>query len=315
MLQYNIDNEIGEFPVKIELPNYSIQEFIKFYKEGNFDELLTKFGSIKFSGLNIDSTQTFGEITNGISKNFLDYVDGNSPRTKLEGKVYTSTEYDNTQKITMHNELSYSSTWPKKIFFSCVQPAAVGGETTLADGRLILKEMNPSIVKEIEKKGIVYIRNLHGGIGVGPSWQDTFETTDKSVVEKHCEANNIKFQWYDENLRLYQNSKGIINHHITGEKVWFNQIDQFHPSHLGEDIFETLNLICESPEEFPMYVTFGDGSEIPSSTVAEIMETIEKVTEYPVWDKGELLVVDNELVCHGRNSFEGDRLVLVAMST
>nr|BFF38235.1 hypothetical protein BACY1_00400 [Tenacibaculum mesophilum] len=152
MLQYNIDNEIGEFPVKIELPNYSIQEFIKFYKEGNFDELLTKFGSIKFSGLNIDSTQTFGEITNGISKNFLDYVDGNSPRTKLEGKVYTSTEYDNTQKITMHNELSYSSTWPKKIFFSCVQPAAVGGETTLADGRLILKEMNPSIVKEIEKK-------------------------------------------------------------------------------------------------------------------------------------------------------------------
>nr|BFF38234.1 hypothetical protein BACY1_00390 [Tenacibaculum mesophilum] len=114
---------------------------------------------------------------------------------------------------------------------------------------------------------------------------------------------------------MYQNSKGIINHHITGEKVWFNQIDQFHPSHLGEDIFETLNLICESPEEFPMYVTFGDGSEIPSSTVAEIMETIEKVTEYPVWDKGELLVVDNELVCHGRNSFEGDRLVLVAMST
>ncbi|TYP74345.1 TauD/TfdA family dioxygenase [Aquimarina intermedia] len=303
-------------PILIELDNFSVPRFIEYYNTNkeNIEKILSKRGAIKFSGIAIDSLHSFQEATNGISDNFLDYIDGNSPRTKLQGKVYTSTEYESSQKITMHNELSYSSKWPKKLYFSCIEPSITGGETLLADCRTIVQNMNPSIIEEIESRGITYIRNLHSGQGMGPSWKDTFETEDKNEVEQYCLTAHIKYEWLnDDSLRLYQNSKGIIKHHITGEKVWFNQIDQFHPSHLGTEVFETLQLLYESPKEYPMYVTFGDGKEIHEQMISEIIESIEKETLYPVWQKNELLILDNELVCHGRNSYTGNRLILVTM--
>jgi len=48
--------------------------------------------------------------------------------------------------------------------------------------------------------------------------------------------------------------------------------------------------------------------------VKEILESIEKVTIAPKWKKNEILLVDNELVSHGRGSYTGSRRVLVSMS-
>ncbi|MNR12400.1 Taurine catabolism dioxygenase TauD, TfdA family [compost metagenome] len=111
-----------------------------------------------------------------------------------------------------------------------------------------------------------------------------------------------------------QPSKGIIRHRTTDELVWFNQIDQFHPAHLGDEIYETMQSIYESTEDFPMNVKFGDGTPIEEDMVHEILNTIETVTIAPVWNKNELLIIDNELVSHGRNEFSGERKVLVSMS-
>jgi Taurine catabolism dioxygenase TauD, TfdA family len=304
-------------PVLIELKGMDPGAFVSYYSanKAEIERNLLKNGAIKFSGIQIDSVDDFQQIVNSISVKFLNYIDGNSPRIKLSGNVYTSTEYDQTQRITMHNELSYSAKWPNSLFFSCLQPAVSGGETLIADSREILKRMNRDIVSEIEHRGIVYIRNLHSGEGLGPSWQDTFETKDTGQVEAYCQSYGIQFEWRSkDSLRLKQPSRGIIEHRTSGEKVWFNQIDQFHPDHLGEEMLEMLSIMYDSPDDFPTYVTFGDGKEISKSLVREISDTIDELVIAPAWHPNELLVVDNELVCHGRNSFTGDRKVLVAMS-
>ncbi|HEX9508913.1 MAG TPA: TauD/TfdA family dioxygenase [Puia sp.] len=308
---------ITSLPPIIELDGLDPAMFISYYLENKDDieDKLFETGMLKFAGVHIDSLDNFQQIVDSISNRFLSYIDGNSPRTKLSGNVYTSTEYDNTQKITMHNELSYSAKWPNKLFLSCLQPAETGGETLIADSRDILLNMDRSIVSEIEKRGIIYIRNLHGGQGLGPSWQDTFETDDKIQLEKYCRDYNIEFEWRDDNnLKVIQRSRGIIEHRKTKEKIWFNQIDQFHPCHLGEEILEAMKFMYDSPEDFPMYVRFGDGKDIDESIVKQILETIDEVTIAPGWKRNEFLIIDNELVCHGRNSFTGQRKVLVAMS-
>lgn len=306
-----------QLPVTVQLDEKDPDTFIAYYLDNKkeFEETLLQKGALKFRGIRIGSLEDFQKIVDSISSKFLSYIDGNSPRTKLSGNVYTSTEFDKQQKITMHNELSYSAKWPNKIFFSCVQPAETGGETLIADSREILSKMDTDITDEIEKRGICYIRNLHGGSGIGPTWQDTFETTDPVQVEKYCAAYGINYEWSGRNnLRLKQPSKGIITHRVTGERLWFNQIDQFHPCHLGEELYETMQLMYESPENFPMYVRFGDGKEISESFVQEILKTIDEVTIAPAWQENELLILDNELVCHGRNFYTGNRKVLVAMS-
>ncbi len=309
--------ELERLPMLVRLDNMPPAAFISWYndRKGTIEAQLLKGGALKFQGVLIASVEDFQCVVNGISDNFLNYVDGNSPRIKLSGIVYTSTEYDKTQRITMHNELSYSANWPNKLFFSCLVPAGSGGETLLADSRTILEIMHPSIRREIEAKGITYIRNLHGGTGMGPSWQETFETSDKRQVEAFCEANNTRFEWRDhELLTLKQFSKGVIRHHITGEALWFNQVDQFHPSHLGSELYEILQSIYQDPRDFPLNVQFGDGTPISEDLVREVMETIDRVVVAPSWGRNELLVVDNELVCHGRNPYTGERKVVVSMS-
>lgn len=306
-----------QLPRLIQLENLRPNSFIEYYLQHKteLEAILHSWGAIKFAGVQIQSTEDFKNITDSISTQFLNYIDGNSPRTKLSDHVYTSTEYDSSQRITMHNELSYSAKWPRKLFFTCLTPAETGGETLLADSREILDKMHTSILSEIEKRGVIYIRNLHGGQGMGPSWQDTFESTDKKTVEAYCQSYGIDYEWSDQgSLKLKQFSKGILQHQKTGDMLWFNQIDQFHPCHLGDEMYETLLLLYDTPENFPTYVSFGDGTEIPTDMIKEVLKTIDEVTIAPAWQKNELLILDNELVAHGRNSFTGNRKVLVAMS-
>ncbi|MDC8004716.1 TauD/TfdA family dioxygenase [Aureisphaera galaxeae] len=306
-----------DFLQHIHFDGVDIAEFTDYYKsnESMLEELLSQYGAIKFHGVQIDTPSHFQTVVNSISKEFLRYVDGNSPRTKVVNNVYTSTEYASSQKITMHNELSYSNSWPNKLIFCCLVPPSIDGETLLVDGRKIVKEMNPDIVDEIDNKGVTYIRNLHGGMGMGPSWQDTFETQDKGELEAHCERLGIDFEWRENNyVRLVHKRKGIIRHRQTQEKVWFNQIDQFHPLHLGKQVYEGLKRMYRNPYNFPMFVEFGDGSQISEAMIEEILATIDSITIAPTWNKNEILIVDNELACHGRNSYEGDRRILVSMT-
>lgn len=305
-------------PFAIKLDTQNLNDFISYYKENEpyIEEMLTTHGAVKFQGVVINSTNDFQNIVNATTTQFLDYVNGNSPRKKLSDNVYTSTEYDKSQVITMHNEMSYSASWPEKLFMSCIKVAESGGETLLADSREILRKMDPDVVDAVKKKGVRYIRNLHGGNGFfGKSWQDTYETEDKKVVEEYLKASNIDFSWGNDNsLKIVQLRDGVNHHRKTKEMVWFNQIEDFHPWHLGDEIYEVIRSMYDSPLDYPMYVQYGDGTDIDIALIKEIKETIAGVTVAPKWNENEFMIIDNEIACHGRNSFTGDRLVLVSMS-
>jgi hypothetical protein len=304
-------------PTVIDLENMTPDEFIVYFQANRnaIEDTLSDTGAVKFCGVTIGEIGDFQKILDSTAEKFLSYIDGNSPRTKLSGNIYTSTEYDKTQRITMHNELSYSRQWPKKLYFCCVIPAETGGQTLIADSREILRRMDKDIVREIESRGVRYIRNLHGGKGFGPSWQATFETDDKEQLGRYCNQHGIQLVWkQDGGVTVLEHSKGIIEHYKTKEKVWFNQIDQFHPYQLGTEIYEAFQFGYESPMDYPIYVTYGDGGVIDDEVIATVMRTIDEVTIAPAWDKNELLIVDNELTAHGRNPFIGERKVIVGLS-
>ncbi|AHD04739.1 hypothetical protein ERIC1_1c19060 [Paenibacillus larvae subsp. larvae DSM 25719] len=52
----------------------------------------------------------------------------------------------------MHNEMSYTTNWPLKIWFYAVQTAKKGGETQLADSRKVYERIDPSIRKMFKEK-------------------------------------------------------------------------------------------------------------------------------------------------------------------
>lgn len=280
------------------------------------DMQLHQSGALLFRGFGISEQGIFQSVIAQFKEQLLDYVDGNSPRTKIGGGVYTSTEYPPEYFISVHNELSYCAQWPARLFFCCILEPGEGGQTPLVDSQVLLQKLPPALVDEFRKKQVKYVRNLHGGQGFGPSWQKTFETTNRAEVESYALASGAQWEWDKEgSLRISNVRPATAIHPVTGREVWFNQADQFHPSTLPADVYQSMVDIYDGCEDqLPQNATFGDTTPIP----VNYLETIRAVTKAQLvlfdWRQGDLLMVDNMLVAHGRMPFKGQRRILVAMT-
>lgn len=308
-----------QFPLTITFEkNTPVDTLIEWYRNNTayIDEQLLKKGAVLIQGVAINTVPDFERMTASVSTKFRNYVDGSYPRRNLKGHVYISTEYDPAFDITLHNELSYSVKWPSRLYFGSIIPAATGGETPLADSREVIRAMNPSLLDEFENKKVRYVRNLHAGDGLGPTWMDTFETEDRKVVERHCDEIEIEYYWKDNGgLKLVHTRPATRKHPVTGERVWFNQADQFHPSHFRKEVYETLMLLADfNEEELPLYACFGDGTKIPEAAIKEVIDTINGVAVTRPWVKGDFVVLDNMLAAHGRKSYTGERQTVVSMA-
>jgi alpha-ketoglutarate-dependent taurine dioxygenase len=274
-------------------------------------DLLTLEKALVFRGFLV-TAETLDSVMDMLLPNRLAYVHGNSPRSKVGDNIYTSTEYPPELTISMHNELSYAATWPSRLLFFCEQAAQTGGATPVVDGARWLGSLDPEI-RETFAKGVRYTQNLHGGMGLGKSWQETFETDDRASVEAYLADANATWNWTADNLRISQVRPATTRHPVTGEEVWFSQFDQWHPAGLGDKAAAALARIMDE-EELPQSVAFGDGSPIPDEYAVQVRDQGLSAAVDVDWRTGDVLLIDNVLVGHGRRSFTGQRRVLVAMS-
>ncbi|MFY1670074.1 TauD/TfdA family dioxygenase [Plantactinospora sp. WMMB334] len=275
-------------------------------------KLLTAEKALVFRGFQV-TEETLDPVMDRLLPNRLAYVHGNSPRTKVGKNVYTSTEYPPEFTISMHNELSYAHQWPTRLMFFCHTAAETGGATPVVDGVRWLESLDPE-VRAAYADGVRYTQNLHDGFGLGKSWQDTFETADRDEVEAFLSSTEASWEWKpDGGLRVTQDRPSTTRHPVTGVEVWFNQSDQWHPAALGDETAKSLAEVLP-PDELPQSVTFADGSPIPDDYVIQVRDRgLESAVDVD-WRQGDVLLIDNVLVGHGRRPFTGRRRVLVAMS-
>lgn len=278
-------------------------------------EKLLAHGALLLRGLRVPTAAEFAQFVRAFSgKPLMDYVGGASPRIRLGDGVYTSTEYSQSVTLSLHNELSYTYSWPSHLFFCCVVPATEGGQTPIADSRAILEGVDAELLRRFKTKKIRYVRNLTGLAGSGYSWQDAFETFDKELVEGYCRRGGIDFSWKpDGRLWLSEVRPATAHHSLTGEEVWFNQADGFHPSALDKKTYEELRSAMPE-EEFRLNAYFGDDSPLDASMLAHIREVMRREMVPVAWQAGDILILDNMLAAHGRMPFAGSRKIMLAMT-
>ena len=128
-----------------------------------------QFGVLLFRDFEIPDAKTFRDICAAIRPELRSYTGGDSPRTGVCDKVYTSTEYDSGLEVLLHNELSYAGWCPDRVFFGCLQPADAGGETQIADGRAVYQALDPEVRTRFESRGVTYLQHLPDeSFGPGP---------------------------------------------------------------------------------------------------------------------------------------------------
>ncbi|MCI0663751.1 MAG: TauD/TfdA family dioxygenase [Acidobacteria bacterium] len=273
---------------------------------------LLKYGGILFRNFKLKSVEDFERVIKAISGELMEYTYRSTPRHTVSGRIYTSTEYSADETIPLHNENAYTTSWPMKIWFYCDYPAQQGGETPIADSRNVFQRIDPQVRERFERKRVMYVRNY--GDGLDLPWQTVFQTENKAIVEEYCRLIGIQFEWKNgDQLRTKQVCQAVATHPGTGEPVWFNQAHLFHPSSLGPEVRQYL-LSIFGEEDLPRNAYYGDGSPIEDAVLAEIREAFKRETVIFPWENGDILMLDNMLVAHGRRSYSGPRRILAGMS-
>lgn len=274
--------------------------------------LVLRHGGVVFRNFEERTVEQFEQFTRSISMELVEYRERSSPRSQVSGRVYTSTDYPADQEIFLHNENSYQHIWPMKIFFFCVVAPSEGGATPIADCRKVYNRIDPAIRERFRTKKWMVVRNY--GDGFGLPWQTVFQTTDKSAVENHCREHGIEAEWKsDGRLRTRAVRPAAVRHPQSGEMTWFNHATFFHVSTLIPLVREAL-LAEFDEEDLPSNSYYGDGSPIEPSVLDELRGIYGEEKVSIPWQEGDLLMLDNLLVAHGRASYSGDRKIVVGMA-
>lgn len=273
---------------------------------------LSSCGGILFRGFDVGSVEEFEKVIRSLYGELLGYSDRVQPRDQVSSKVYTSTLYPADQSIELHNESSYAYSWAMRIAFFCMLPSEQGGETPIADCRKVLQAIDPAVRERFSERQVMYVRNFGDGFGI--SWQTAFQTEDRQEMEEFCRHTGVQVEWKEDGkLRTRSVRPVAVRHPRTGEMVWFNAAVSSHISTVEPSMREAL--IAEfSEEDLPKNSLYGDGTPIESEVLEAIRKAYQQETVSFPWQKGDVLLLDNMLVCHGRAPYSGPRRVVVAMA-
>jgi alpha-ketoglutarate-dependent taurine dioxygenase len=272
---------------------------------------LAEHGAIYLRGLPIADVESFGRVRDALMPRRTPYREKATPRSDFGNGVFSSTDLPAAQSIRMHNENSYTLTFPGLLMFACLVAPPDGGATPVADCRRVLRELPPAMVAKMRATG--WLLNRSYSEHISTDWPTAFAAETESDVERYCAQNLISCQWQpDGHLRTSQLRPGIISHPRTGEQVWFNHLAFWNEWALDEELRDTL--IDEfGHQDLPFNTAMGDGSPLTQDELRTLCAAYDAATVRQRWQPGDLLLVDNILCSHGRDPFRGDRKIVVAM--
>ena len=205
--------------------------------------------------------------------------------------------------------------------FNCQRAAASQGETPLASFIELHDALPSAVTAELRDEKIRYRRQLidrEGGLfqripqrvktSLALSWQEV------SGCDDYVEASTrLRAEGYEVDERPNRGLETncvqplISAHPVTGRLRWY----------LSDQITRQLPWYQRLPrfllrERMGMEFSFESGRKRDQSLFELVHRTLEEIRFAFRWQPGDVLVLDNEQMSHGRNPFGGERLILTA---
>jgi len=291
------------------------------------DGALLDCGAVLLRGF--DALRTADDVeavARTLSPRIMDYRGGTTVRSQVTAAVVTASDAPRFFPIGLHQELSYQSEVPDRLLFFCETPPGRGGQTPLADMRNVYRRIPEDVRQRFESRGCRLQRMLaprRGRIGLRP-WPEVFEPTDPRAVERLAAEHGWQVEWLPgQMLRpLNEVRPASRTHPVSGERVWFNQAHLMNPSTVAADLRAEGRPVAARVAAFAgrlrrgparYLITYGDGSHIPEADLDAVREAIRAEVILFDWMRGDLLIVDNYLMAHGRRSYGGRRRILASL--
>ncbi|REJ61716.1 MAG: SyrP protein, partial [Proteobacteria bacterium] len=184
-----------------------------------------------------------------------------------------------------------------------------GGATPVCRSDLTLKTLetnNPGFVAKLREVGVKYRNSMPSEAnlesGQGRSWKDTLTVGSAQEAEEKLSALGYRFNWLDDGgLSVQTPALSAVDHFGRGKDVFFNQI-----------VAAAAGWTVAADDKEPR-LCYGDDSPIQQDDLADAIDAAYRNTVDLNWQTGDVALLDNLKVMHGRRPFEGSRSVLASL--
>ena len=274
-------------------------------------EQVVTHGAILFCGGGVADAQAFDDFVAGFGLLNFAYDESlsNAVRHNRTPRVFTANEAPQDVEIFLHHEMAQTPYFPSHLFFYCEQAAVAGGATPICRSDVLLNQLTqhlPEFVARCRAHGARYSLTIPAEAdatsGQGRSWRQTLNVESKEAAEARLAALEYDWQWLpDDAIRTTTPALPLIRHAPSGNEVFFNQL---------------IAAFCgwqDQRNEGTRSVNYGDGSAFDDADVQSAVEiAYELVFDLP-WESGDVALIDNYQVMHGRRPFSGQRSVLASL--
>jgi len=263
--------------------------------------------------------EQFEQLTSAFTENFMTYQGGGftigpfSRSTVNENKtLLTATGKTQEFPLPLHGEMYYLSQPPDLIWFYCATPVTDGGETTVGDGAAIFRDLPEETQRLFQERGIRYERHLSDR-----KWQLVFQMDDRTAVEKFCRENKLELTWGSDGSVTTCYHCSALRTDVKGDTSFINGLLLLALTESALLSGEAASAVPEAANLKPDFVVrWDDGSRIDPAILKQIAKACGR-NEVPIsWKQGDILMVDNRSILHGRRGSSGrDRKILVRMGS
>lgn len=274
-------------------------------------DLINTHGFVVFRGYGIQSDQDFHRFVEGLGLENFKYADSfsNAVRHNRTDRVFTANEAPPNVEIFLHHEMAQTLTFPGALFFFCEKAAESGGATPICRSDRTLKTLetqNPTFIAKLRSVGVKYRNSMPSEAnhesGQGRSWKDTLTVNSAHEAEEKLAALGYQFNWLEDGgLSVQTPALAAVDHFGRGKDVFFNQI-----------VAAAAGWTVAADDREPR-LCFGDDSPIEHADLAGTIKAAYQHTVDLKWQTGDVALLDNLKVMHGRRPFEGSRSVLASL--
>lgn len=266
------------------------------------------FGAILFRGWDVHTADDFESSVNSIHLKPYDIAGSAAPRTQITDSVFTANDAPSTERIPFHHELGQRSDPPAYIFFYCDIEPSVRGCTPIVDSREVaswVRSENPVMYQKLHE-GLRYRRVMppddDPASPIGKSWQNTYHVSSPDEIEPKLPA-GTRLKWSDDGCLTTTTPPiaGVVTNRRSCADTFQNSLVA---ARLGWD--DARNMRSKA-------VTYSDGTPIDEEAVRRIAQKMEQLAIRFDWRKNDVLMVDNTVTMHSRDSYEGPRRILASI--